>query len=73
MSSPDTDAVGLCLSCRHVRVVRSRTGQRYYRCERSSTEPLYPRYPRLPVLRCDGHEARGGPVTGEPPRGGPRR
>ena len=67
MASPDTDAaVGLCRSCRHVRVVPSRKGQRYYRCERSSTDPRYPRYPRLPVRICDGHEPRGAPVTDEP-------
>ncbi len=74
MSSLDTDAaVGLCRSCRHVRVVPSRTGQRYYRCEQSSSDPRYPRYPRLPVRMCDGHEPRGAPVTDEPSPGGPRR
>ena len=71
MSSLDTDAaVGLCLSCRHVRVVPSRTGQRYYRCEQSSSDPRYPRYPRLPVRMCDGHEPRGAPVTDELSPGG---
>jgi len=25
-------------------------------CERSATDPAYPRYPALPVLRCPGFE-----------------
>jgi len=25
-------------------------------CERSLTDPSYPRYPRLPVLKCRGYE-----------------
>jgi hypothetical protein len=25
-------------------------------CERSVTDPIYPRYPALPVLRCAGFE-----------------
>ena len=52
---PDA-AVGLCLRCRHVRVVPSRTGQRYYRCERAATDAGYPKYPRLPVVQCPGYE-----------------
>ena len=32
-------------------------------CERSKTEPEYPKYPRLPVLECRGYEER-------PPGGG---
>ena len=48
--------VGLCPDCRHVRVVRSRMNQDYYRCERSTADARYPKYPRLPVLRCDGYD-----------------
>ncbi len=48
--------VGLCLDCRRLRIVVSRTGNRFYLCERSRTDPKYPKYPRLPVLRCDGYE-----------------
>ena len=56
MAPTDPHAVGLCLRCRHVRVVPSRTGRRYYRCERAATDAGYPKYPRLPVLRCPGYE-----------------
>jgi hypothetical protein len=28
----------------------------FWRCERSLTEPAYPRYPALPMLRCTGFE-----------------
>jgi hypothetical protein len=34
-------------------------------CERSKTDPDFPRYPRLPVLSCSGFEAR---EHGERPR-----
>jgi hypothetical protein len=28
-------------------------------CERSLTDPSFPRYPRLPVLTCRGYEEDG--------------
>ena len=48
--------VGLCLHCRHARLVRSRTDQDYYRCGRSDQDARYPKYPRLPVMSCEGHD-----------------
>ena len=51
--------VGLCLHCRHARIVVSRAESRFYLCKRSRTDPAYPKYPRLPVLRCDGYEREG--------------
>ena len=59
MATKTSDAeeqVGLCLHCRHARIVVSRAESRFYLCERSRTDPAYPKYPRLPVLRCDGYE-----------------
>ena len=53
--------MGLCLGCRHVRVVAARAGNRYYRCERSTFDPRYPKYPRLPVLACAGREEPAAP------------
>ena len=50
------ERVGLCLRCRHARLVRSRTNQDYYRCERSADDALYPKYPRLPMRSCDGFD-----------------
>ena len=47
--------VGLCDSCRNVRIVRSRTST-FYLCELSAVDPAFPRYPGLPVLRCRGYE-----------------
>jgi hypothetical protein len=51
-------AAGLCDSCVHQRVVRNTRGSRFSLCERSRTDPAYPRYPRLPVVECAGHEPR---------------
>jgi hypothetical protein len=50
---------GLCDSCRHQRVIRNTRGSSFSLCERSRTEPEYPRYPRIPVGSCPGYERRG--------------
>lgn len=55
MSTP-----GLCGSCIHARVVENRRGSRFWLCERSRTDPAFPRYPALPVVACRGYER---PVT----------
>jgi hypothetical protein len=57
-TSRDLDPrAGLCATCRHSRVVTSKRGSEFRLCERSRTEPRFPRYPALPVLRCGGFEA----------------
>ncbi len=55
---------GLCATCAHVRVVTT-PRSRFVLCERSRTDPEFPRYPRLPVLACRGHVPR--PVGEAPP------
>ena len=47
-------AAGLCETCVHRRIVRNTRGSEFTLCERSRTDPSFPRYPRLPVLRCRG-------------------
>ena len=54
---PDSDSVGLCARCKHVRIIRSDRGSVFFLCRRSATDLAYPQYPRLPVLFCRGHEA----------------
>ena len=54
---------GLCDSCKHQRIVRTGRGSLFSLCERSRSQPEYPRYPRIPVLACPGHEPR---PEGEP-------
>jgi hypothetical protein len=49
---------GLCDLCRHQRVVRNTRGSTFSLCERSKTDPAFPRYPRLPVVECSGYEPR---------------
>jgi hypothetical protein len=51
---------GLCDSCRHQKVIRTGRGSEFSMCERSKTEPGYPKYPRVPVRACPGYEARCG-------------
>jgi hypothetical protein len=53
MSAPQA---GLCDTCVHQRLVRNTRGSTFSLCERSRTDPAYPRYPRLPVIECAGHE-----------------
>ena len=47
---------GLCERCAHLRRLTSARGSTFLLCERSRTQPSFPRYPRLPVLRCGGFE-----------------
>jgi hypothetical protein len=47
---------GLCDSCRHQRLVRTGRGSEFSLCERSKTDPSFPKYPRVPVLECRGFE-----------------
>jgi len=49
---------GLCDSCRHQRLVSNTRGSTFSLCERSRTDPSFPKYPRLPVLSCRGYEQR---------------
>jgi hypothetical protein len=49
---------GLCETCLHQRVIRNTRGSEFSLCERSRSQPEYPRYPRLPVVACPGHEPR---------------
>lgn len=51
-------AAGLCETCVHRREVPNTRGSVFSLCERSRTDPAYPRYPRLPVLECTGYEQR---------------
>jgi len=48
--------VGLCADCRYMRRVESDRGSTFFLCERSATDPAFPKYPRLPVLQCGGYE-----------------
>jgi hypothetical protein len=56
---------GLCDSCVHQRIVRTTRGSEFSLCERSRTDPAYPRYPRVPVVECPGYEKR--PAGWRPP------
>ncbi|PYX75520.1 MAG: hypothetical protein DMG78_04055 [Acidobacteria bacterium] len=48
--------VGLCADCRFVRRIESDRRSIFYMCQRSATDPSFPKYPRLPVLQCAGYE-----------------
>ena len=47
---------GLCSACRYSRLIVTARGSEFRLCERSATDPAYPRYPVLPVRRCEGFE-----------------
>jgi len=48
--------VGLCATCRWVRIVTNRRGSVFYRCLRADDDPRFVRYPPLPVTTCPGYE-----------------
>jgi hypothetical protein len=52
----DPRRVGLCATCRHVRVIRSDRGSAFYMCQLSATDPRFAKYPTLPVAVCYGYE-----------------
>lgn len=52
----EREYVGLCADCRCMRRMHSDRGSTFYLCERSATDPGFPKYPRLPVLKCSGFE-----------------
>lgn len=61
MKSSDTGVhalrAGLCAHCRFMRLMYSDRGSAFFLCERSATDPSFPKYPRLPVLQCTGYES----------------
>jgi hypothetical protein len=59
--------VGLCATCEHARVIVSDRGSQFHFCERSTTDPRFPRYPRLPVVACIGYDEKT--CTPSSPRG----
>ena len=50
---------GLCASCVHARVITSARGSAFSLCQRSATDPEFPRYPALPMRTCRGYEPGG--------------
>jgi len=53
---PRGPSPGLCGICRHSRRIQTTRGSIFWLCERSASDPRFPRYPALPVIRCDGFE-----------------
>ena len=51
-------AAGLCNACRHQRVIGNTRGSVFSLCERSKSDPAFPKYPRIPVATCHGFERR---------------
>jgi hypothetical protein len=60
---------GLCDRCRHQRLVPNTRGSVFSLCERSRTDPDYPRYPRVPVFGCPGFEPKPRPSGPAGPAG----
>jgi hypothetical protein len=57
VSDKSQTSVGLCVTCIFLRKIHSDRGSTFYLCQRSTTDPNFPKYPRLPVLQCRGYEA----------------
>ena len=51
---------GLCDTCAHQRLVPNTRGSTFSLCERSRSDPSFPRYPRIPVHECRGYERVSG-------------
>lgn len=64
---PGDRIAGLCAACRHLRVIVSSKGSRFYMCARAAHDPAYRRYPPIPVRQCPGFD----PSDVSPPSAGP--
>jgi hypothetical protein len=53
--SAEAAQVGLCYDCMYARKIESARGSTFYLCERSVSDPTFPKYPRLPIIRCSGY------------------
>ena len=58
-SGEEQAGAGLCASCVHAKVITSARGSAFSLCQRSTTDPEFPRYPALPMRACRGYEPRG--------------
>jgi hypothetical protein len=65
LAAMNTNA-GLCDTCLHQRIVRNTRGSVFSLCERSKTDPAYPKYPRVPVAACPGYDPRQCDSPSEP-------
>ncbi len=54
MAEQPRPRAGLCDSCEHQRLIHNTRGSVFSLCERSRSDPDFPRYPRLPVADCRG-------------------
>src|SRR5262245_15449741 len=48
----------LCETCAWMREVVTPKGSRFLLCQKSQTDPAYPKYPRQPVVRCEGYRKK---------------
>ncbi|MFI5056694.1 MAG: hypothetical protein ACHQLQ_00780 [Candidatus Acidiferrales bacterium] len=54
----EQEEAGLCADCLHARRIESARGSVFFLCERSLTDPHFPKYPQLPVVSCSGYEKK---------------
>jgi hypothetical protein len=54
-SEIERERVGLCADCIFARRIESAKGSHFILCERSFTDPAFPKYPQLPVMECAGY------------------
>ncbi len=49
---------GLCDQCKHVQIVDSTKGSRFFLCMYTKIDARYTKYPRLPVMACRAYEEK---------------
>lgn len=52
-----SEYAGLCGTCRHARVLKTKSLASVYLCGLSEKDPALPKYPRLPMPSCRGYAA----------------
>jgi len=54
----DSDRIGLCATCAHMRRMQNDRGSTFYLCQLSATDSRFRKYPRLPMIACLGYQDR---------------
>lgn len=57
--------IGLCASCRHVKVIQSAKGSKFVMCNLAKSDRRLNKYPSLPVIACFGYKQNSIALSGE--------
>ena len=48
--------IGMCTTCKYVKVIKSARGSMFVMCNRAKVDSRLAKYPVLPVIHCPGYD-----------------